>query len=78
MEKNFQNFSVQEAMKLANSDAGKQLMAMLQQQNGQNLRVAADQAAQGDFGQAKAMLENLMADPKARALLQQLGRNGHG
>lgn len=75
MEKNFQNFSVQEAMKLAKSDAGKQLIALLQQQNGAQIQNAMEQANSGNLEQAKQTLSNILDNPQARALLQQLGRD---
>ena len=75
MEKNFQNFSVQEAMKLAKSDAGKQLIALLQQQNGAQIQNAMEQANSGNIEQAKQTLSNILDNPQARALLQQLGRD---
>ena len=77
MEKNFQNFSVQEAMKLAKTDAGKQLIALLQQQNGKEIQNAMAQANAGDFSQAKQALNAILQNPEARALLQQLGREKH-
>ena len=75
MEKNFQNFSVQEAMRLAKSDAGKQLIALLQQQNGAQIQNAMEQANSGNLEQAKQTLGNILDNPQARALLQQLGRD---
>ena len=77
MEKNFQNFSVQEAIKLAKTDAGKQLIALLQQQNGKEIQNAMAQANVGDFRQAKQALNAILQNPEARALLQQLGREKH-
>ena len=77
MEKNFQNFSVQEAMKLAKTDAGKQLIALLQQQNGKEIQNAMAQANAGDIRQAKQALNAILQNPEARALLQQLGREKH-
>jgi hypothetical protein len=77
MEKNFQNFSVQEAIKLAKTDAGKQLIALLQQQNGKEIQNAMAQANAGDFSQAKQALNAILQNPEARALLQQLGREKH-
>lgn len=77
MEKNFQNFSVQEAIKLAKTDAGKQLIALLQQQNGKEIQNAMAQANAGDIRQAKQALNAILQNPEAKALLQQLGREKH-
>lgn len=74
MEKNFQNFSIHEAMKLAKSDTGKQLIALLQQQNSKDLQNAMAQANAGDYTQAKQALSAILQNPEARALLEQLGR----
>jgi len=74
MNENFQNFSVQEAMKLAKSDAGKQLLALLQQQNSQQIQDAMAQAGTGNYNQAKETLSGILENPQARALLNQLRR----
>lgn len=78
MEKNFQNFSAQDAMKLAKTQAGQQLIQLLQQQNSTQLQTAMDKARSGDYAQAKQALSNILNDPKARALLSQLGRENDG
>ncbi len=75
MEKNNDNFStmdMQRAMKLAQTDTAKQLLAMLQAQSGTQLQDAMAQAAAGNFGQAKALLQQLMENDRAKQLLQQL------
>lgn len=77
MEKNFHNFSVQEAMKLANSDAGRQLLALLRQESSQQLTAAMEQAAAGDYTQAKNTINQLLANPQAKQLLEQLGRSNN-
>ena len=75
MEKNFQNFSVQEAMKLAETDAGKQLIALLQQQNGAQIQSAMAQANAGNMDAARQALSSILENPQARAMLEQLGRD---
>lgn len=75
MEKNngqFQNFSMEQAMKLAQSDAGKQLYALLRQTQGSQLQSAMDQAAAGDYTSAKQTIEALMSSPEARELMKKL------
>lgn len=69
--------SFQEAMRMAQSPAGQQLIQMLQQSGGNDVQQAMAKAAAGDFSQAKQLLTTLMQDPQARELLQQLGGN-HG
>lgn len=78
MQKKSDDFSIQEAMRLARSDTGQQLLTLLQTQNGDSLRRAMDQAAAGDYEQVKQTMSTLLASPEARALLEQLGRNGNG
>lgn len=69
--------AIQEARKLSGTPEGKQLAAMLQQLGGYNMQQALDQAAAGDFRQAKQAILRLMQDPEARALLNKLG-GGNG
>ena len=77
MLKNSQDFSVQEAMRLAKTPAGQQLLAMLQQADKSTLQQAMAQASKGDYQQARAALENILTSSEARSLLQELGGN-HG
>ncbi len=69
---NFSNMDVQKAMKLAQTDAARQLIAMLQAQGGAQLQNAMAQAAAGNLGQAKDLLQQLMENEQARQLLRQL------
>lgn len=68
----FQKYSMDDAMRLAQTDAAKQLIALLQQQNGAQLQQAISQASTGDFESAKSTLSQLLSNPQAAALLQQL------
>lgn len=68
------NYSMQEAMRLASSPAGQQLIAMLQQQGGDDFKKAMDSAAVGNYDQVKHSLSSLLSTPEAQALLKQLGR----
>ena len=72
MEKNSENFSVQKAMKLANSDAGKQLIAYLQRKNNSDLSSAMQLAAEGDYSSLKTTLSSMLQSEEAKALLKQL------
>ncbi len=77
MEKNSGNFSVQDAMKLANSPAGKQLIALLQQSDPAMMQKITEHASSGDYSQAKQALAPLLASEEVKKLLQQLGgQNG--
>ena len=74
MQKNSDNFSMQEAMRLAKSDAGQQLLAMLQAQNSDSLKQAMSQASKGEYDKLKQTLAPLLASAEAQKLLAQLGR----
>lgn len=78
MDKNSNPMSMQDAMKMANSDAGQQLLALLKAQNGDALDAAMSNAASGDYNKAKEHLSAMLSSPQVRALLEQLRRNGNG
>lgn len=63
-----------EAMRLANTPAGQQLLQLLQKTGGEELQQAMAKAAAGDYSQAKKAIMALMQDPEAQKLLNQLGR----
>ena len=72
MQKNSQNFSMQDALRLANSDAGQRLLAILKQSDGQQLGKATDSAAEGDYSSAMQALSSLLQREDVRSLLKQL------
>ena len=78
MDQNFDQSSIQTAMKLANSDAGRQLLALLRSQNSDALNAAMTSAAGGDYNKVKENLSEMLASEQVQALLQQLRGNGHG
>lgn len=73
MQKNSDNFSMQEAMRLAQSDAGKQLFALLQKQNGAALQQAMADANAGNMDAVKKTMESLMASKEVQELMKKLG-----
>ena len=73
MEKNSGDFSMEEAMRLVNSSAGQQLLALLQQSDTETMHRAMEQALRGDFSQAQQTLRDVAASPEVKKLLQQLG-----
>lgn len=77
MQKNSDNFSMQDALRLAQSETGQQLFAMLKAQNGDAVTQAMNQAASGDYDQAKQTLSALLSSPQIRAMLEQLGRQNN-
>ena len=72
MQKNSRQFSTQDALRLAKSDAGQKLLAILKQSDGQQLEKARDCAANGDYSNAMQALSSLFAREDVRALLKQL------
>lgn len=72
MQKNFDNFSIQDVMRLAKSPAGQQLLAMLQRTGGDQLQQAATLASEGNYTQAQQLLSSLLSNPEAQALLSKL------
>lgn len=73
MQKNSDNFSMQDALRLANSPAGQQLLALLQQADPEALSKAKTQASSGDYSQIAQTLAPLLASEDVKKLLQQLG-----
>ena len=73
MEKKFQDFSMDEVMRLAKSPAGKQLIAILQQQNSGQLQQAMTQAKSGDYANASKTVNDMLSSPEAQKLLKELG-----
>jgi len=68
------NLSMQEIFRMAASPAGQQLIALMQKKGGHDFQSAMQQAASGDYSQAKRAVESLLADPQAQRLLKELGR----
>lgn len=73
MQSDPKTFSAEEAMRLANSPAGQQLIAMLKKADTSALQEAVNQATGGNIEQAKQALGPLLASPEIQRLLQQLG-----
>ena len=77
MEKNSQNFSMQEALRLANTKAGQQLLALLKENHDPGVRQAVQQASKGDYTNIQAHLQSLMRSPQVQNLLKEL-EESHG
>ncbi len=78
MQKNFDNFSMEEIMRLANSNAGQQLLALLQSSHSDAATAAIDKAQSGDMSNAKAALQEFLSNPQAQALIRQIQEDKHG
>ena len=77
MTKKSQDFSIQEAKRLAKTPEGQKLMSMLQQTDGNKLQQAMEQATAGNYKEAGFILQNLLSSPEAQQLIQQIGKD-HG
>ncbi|MBE6959163.1 MAG: hypothetical protein E7448_00345 [Ruminococcaceae bacterium] len=72
------DFTAEQIKKIAESDAGMQLFTLLQQTHGDQLQVAMDRAAAGDYTMAKKAMASMMNSPQAMALLKQLRGKQNG
>ncbi len=72
MKNNSSDFSMQEAMRLAQSDAGQQLLAMFARMDSAKQAQAAAQAEAGDYAQLKHTLAELLSSPQAQTLIRQM------
>ena len=68
------NFSMEDAMALARSRQGQQLLSMARQAGGRELQKAAES---GDVEKVKKALSGLLESPDFRALMHQL-EDRHG
>lgn len=71
MKKKSEDFS--EAMRLARSEAGQELLAYLKNTDQDALQRAMDQAASGNYDAMKQTMQKLLAAPEAQRLLRELG-----
>ena len=74
MQKNFGNFSMEEAMEFAKSPHGQKLISMLQNSQDPGLKKAMEQASSGNMDGAKASLQNILQNPEVQKILGQSGR----
>ena len=78
MQKNFDEFFIKEAMRLANTDLGRQLTEQFRSQDQNAFQNVMQGVQTGDMEQAKRSLAALLNDPKAKVLLQKLQEEYHG
>ena len=74
MQKNSEDFSMQEALRLAKSPVGQQLLAMLRRKDNGQLQQAMDLAAEGNYAQASQIINTLLSSGDTQQLLDELGR----
>lgn len=65
--------AIKEAMRLAQTAEGQQLIRLLQASQGVDLQNAMRNAAAGDYQSAKNALGTVLNNPEAQALLRKLG-----
>ena len=73
MQKKSEDFSMQEALRLSQSPAGRQLMNLLRQSDSSALQQALSDASAGNYTSAQQILKGLLDSPEAKTLLKQLG-----
>ena len=78
MQKKTEDFSQQEAMRLAQTPAMQQLLAMLQQQNSGQLDKIMTMAKSGDMAGAGNALQGMLSSPDAKKLIRQLEEQRNG
>ena len=78
MQKKFDDFSMQDALRISKSDAGQKLMTLLQQQNSATMAEAAAQASRGDYTALQETVRQLLQTPGAQQLLNQLKETNNG
>ena len=74
MQKNSQDFSMEEAARLAQTPAAQQFLAMLRGADQAQLQKAADMASSGDYKAASKIVEQVLSTPEMQTLLKELGR----
>ena len=67
------NFSMQDAMRMASTEAGQQLFKLLQNNNTDALKQAMSEANQGDYSSLSKTLAPLLNKPEIQQLLKQMG-----
>lgn len=73
MQKKSQDFSMEDIKQLAQSPAGQQLLAMLQQSDQGRLQQAVSQATSGNYAEAGQTLRTMLSSPEAKKLIKELG-----
>ncbi len=74
MAQKFDDFSVQEAMRIASSPAGQRLLAMLRQTDSAKLQQAVKQATTGEYAQAQQTISELLSAPQVQEALKEMNQ----
>ena len=78
MQKKSEDFSVQEAMRLAKTPAGQQLLAILKQEKGDKLQAIIRLAQEGNMQAAGNALQGVLSSSNAQNLIKEMEENKHG
>ena len=73
MQKNSENFSVQDAMRLAGTPAGQELLNLLRRGDSSALQQAATLASEGNYAQAQLLLSGFLRAPEVQRHLSKMG-----
>ncbi len=73
MQKKPDPFSMQDALRLANSPAGQQLLDRLRQADPEAFKKAQDQISTGNYSQIAKTLAPLLASEDIKKMMQKLG-----
>ena len=77
MAHNFENLSMEDARRLAQTETGQKLIDLLRSQDHGQLQSAMTQASNGDYLQLRKTLEAFIRSPEAQSLLKQLEKQKH-
>lgn len=78
MDKKFDSISPEQMRQLASSPAAKALMAMLQKEHPGAMNSVVAGTQKGDMAMVQQVVQALMTDPKAQALIKTLQEENHG
>lgn len=76
MQNNKNPFSMEDAVRLAGTPAGQQLLALLQSTGGSSMEDARKAVEKGDYTQAKNSLSEILKSPQVQKLLREM-EQGH-
>lgn len=77
MQKKSDEFSFQDAARLAQSPAGQEIMKLLRQKNAGQLQNAVEQATSGHYDQVQETLKEFVQDSRIQELLRHIGEIPH-
>ena len=72
MVKKSDSYSMEDAVRLANSPAGQQLLSILKQADSDVINLAMEQAIHGNVAQAKETLRKIAASEDVKRILRQM------